>query len=1192
MAVRWTIRFFGGLLLLGPDRTITHFRSQKTATLLAYLAYHRGRTFPREVLAEMLWPGSSRAGRHSLSTALSSLRRQIELPGLPATAVLVADPFCVTLSTETTSTDVSEFKAALLRAERAGGPDDRIRALKQAVELYQGEFLPGFYDDWVLEEQLAHSERFVKALCDLTVLLEKRGENVAALEYSRRATQADPLREEPYQELMRLYAALGEPSAALHYYRELVRVFRQEFGEVPSAASRALAEKIEEGLAIAGAPAPTETEMTRSAPDARAPKPRPTRIAPAGTITFLLVDASPDPGHPGKPMRIELVLRREIQSHGGHAGATHDRPLLGVFARAADAVGCAVACQSIFAEKARARTPVSALPRAAIHTGDAEPHDNIYGGPVVDHAAGLLAAAHEGQILCSEATARLLRPMLNGGATVRGLGVYRVGEGSIPERLYQIDHPSMARSEFPPPRAAHGHPSNLPLQLPRFFGREEELELLGTLLTADNRRLVTMAGPPGVGKSRLAFEIAARLLEPFGGAVWYAALAGLRDAARIPEQILAAMAVEREQDTGPLTQLSRALADQRGLLVLDDMESLADAAPLVRSLLADCPGLTILVTSRERLHLPGERELIISPLPVSAAGNTAAALAAVPSVQLFVDRAQALRPDFELTDENAPTLADICRRLEGFPLAIELAASCIHTMGIRDALDLFAHALDIPNQNRAAEVTRHPTLRTAIDWSHDHLAPDVQRFFARLAVFRDGWTAEAAESVCGEPMALDYLADLTDCSLILTEHGPRTVRFRMLELIREYAWERLKDAGAEAAAFDRHLDYYLELAERAAPELESGASPEWIEILGAEHENLLAAIEHCRKAPGRIPLALRLAVALHRFWWHRGHLGLGRAMLGDLLGKPDAPLRSQLRAEALAAIGFLAREQGDHGAAQRHLEESLFLHQEHEDTRRAAAVLHELGILFARAGDCVSARDRFARALPLAREAGDRRREALIRGDLGVTYFDDGQWDKAKEEIEPALAILRALHPRARAAVASQLANLAVALRGSGQEARAEGALRECLAIRRELRDSRGIARTLAELAAARIRARDYPAAGRQLEECLQIARELGDRRVAATVLAALAEMEVLTGEPERAAQMAGAAAALREAAGATRAQEEAPHERLLDAARVALGRPAFDIAVATGRTMGFEEAVACALEVLKMQRPSAAAIT
>jgi DNA-binding SARP family transcriptional activator len=207
------------LLLLGPDRTITHFRSQKTATLLAYLAYHRGRTFPREVLADM-------------------------------TAVLVADPFCVTLSTETTSTDVSEFKAALLRAERAGSPDDRIRALKQAVEVYQGEFLPGFHDDWVLEEQLAHSERFVKALCDLTVLLEKRGENVAALEYARRATQADPLREEPYQELMRLYTAMGEPSAALRYYRELVRVFRQELGEAPSAASRALAKKIEEGLAM------------------------------------------------------------------------------------------------------------------------------------------------------------------------------------------------------------------------------------------------------------------------------------------------------------------------------------------------------------------------------------------------------------------------------------------------------------------------------------------------------------------------------------------------------------------------------------------------------------------------------------------------------------------------------------------------------------------------------------------------------------------------------------------------------------------------------------------------------------------------------------------------------------------------------------------------------------------------------
>ncbi len=1124
-APRWHIRFFGGLQLLGPDRVITHFRSQKTAAMLAYLAYHRGRAFPREVIASMLWPGPLTAGRHSLSTALSSLRRQIELPGLPAGAVLVADRYCVTLSTEATTTDVSEFKAALLNAERANSTDDRVLALKQAAELYQGEFLLGFYDDWVLEEQMALSERFVKALCDLTVLLEKRGETVAAIEYARRATQADPLREEPYQELMRLYAAMGEPSAAMRYYRELVRVFRQELGEVPSAASRALAKKIKEELVIAGTPESTGHEMPRGETGSKAARAQAGGLqsasaGPAGTVTFLLVDVSPaDRAKAGQPLRIEQVFRREIRIHGGHAGRTPDLPILGVFERAADAVACAVACQSIFIQRARSRATVPPPPRATIHSGDAEPRDNDYAGPAVDHASKLLAAGHEGQILCSEATARFLRSGLNSGACLRSLGVYRVGEGAAPERLYQVDHPGMPPIDFPPPRALHGHRSNLPLRLPCFFGREEELKQLASLLTADECRLVTLVGPPGVGKSRLALEAAARLLEAFGGAVWHVPLAGLSDTARIPERILAATAATRDHEVGSLTELSQMLGDERGLLVLDDLEQVAEAAALVRSLLVDCPALIVLVTSRERLRLPGERDLNVSPLPVPGADDAVAALAAVPSVQLLVDRVQVFQPDLELTDENAPTLADVCRRLEGFPLAIELAAASIHSMGARETLDSFRRAPGLPvsgMNDPVGKATRHSTLRAALDWSYDHLPAELQRFFARLAIFRNGWTAEAAESVCGEPLALDYLADLTDCSLIVTEHGTRCVRFRMLELIREYARERLKDAGEEASALDRHRDYYLDLAERAAPELRRTASAEWFEILDAERENLLAALAYCRRQPCCVPLALRLAVALHRFWLQRGSASLGRKLLGELLSSPGTPERSQLCAEALQAMGMLAREQGDHGAARRHLEASLFLHREHEDARSAAGALHDLGLLFAKQGDRVSARDRYLEALSLAREAGDRWLEAEVRGSLGVVHFGDGRWEKAREEIEEAIEILRALGDKR--GVAIQLASLAATIRGNGQDARAEGLLRESLAIRRELGDQNGVGEMLVELARARIHAGDQRRASRHLEESLEIARRLGDRRLAARASQMRAELDGAVADPEHAA--------------------------------------------------------------------------
>jgi predicted ATPase len=328
----------------------------------------------------------------------------------------------------------------------------------------------------------------------------------------------------------------------------------------------------------------------------------------------------------------------------------------------------------------------------------------------------------------------------------------------------------------------------------------------------------------------------------------------------------------------------------------------------------------------------------------------------VPSVQLLVNRVQVQRPDFELTAGNAPALAAICRRMEGLPLALELAASCVHTMAVRDMVAFFEHHLDLPISGPSGAPTRHGTLRAALGQCHARLSPDLRRFFARLSVFRHGWTAEGAEGVCSEPLALDYLADLTDCSLIFAEHGPYAVRFRMLELVRQFAWEQLERAGEAPRFRERHRDFYLDLAERAALDLKNGASTEWLDTLDADHENLLAAMQHCHTSRC-VPLALRIAVALHPFWLHRGHLELGRKMITEILQNPEAPQRSQLRAEALEAVGILAREEGDQDAARRHLEMSLLLHQEHEDARGAARVLHELRLTMARPGERAPARN-------------------------------------------------------------------------------------------------------------------------------------------------------------------------------------------------------------------------------------------
>ncbi len=1197
MAASWHIRFFGGLVLQGPDRTITRFRTQKTAALLAYLAYHLGRTFPRETLVDMLWPGDSISGRHSLSTALTSLRRQVELPGLPADSVLVADRYCVALSADTVSTDVIQFRAALLRAERARNAEERIHALEHAVGLYQGEFLPGLYEEWVGRESLAHSERFANALCELTILLEKRGDSVAAIEFARRAIQADPLREEPYRELMRLYAGMGEPSTAVRYYHDLVQVFRTELDESPSPETRALAKKIQDELSLSDGSQPAETDSTRRGDRDRADRSATAATAPAGTAALLWVEITPaDQAHERvatpTPGRLRKVLRREIPSHGGHIGTTPEGQHLGVFARAADAVACAAACQCALAGKSGHPARNTTF-RGAIHTGDVETTGSIYSGSAVEHLAHLLTTACGGQILCSEATAGLLRPILDGGVTIQSIGTYRIGEKAVAERIYQINYPGQKITRFPPPRAAHGRPSNLPLQLPRFFGREEELRQLVGLLTTSDIRLITLAGPPGVGKSRLAIETGTRALESFGGAVWYVDVGHLRDAARIPHEILEALAIEPDGKIGLLTQLTRALAEERGLLILDDMEHLAAGAPLIRSLLEDCPQLRVLVTSRELLHLPGEREVMVAPLPIPVADDAPEKLAVTPSAQLLVDRARSVRPDFELTAHNAPYLAAICQQLEGLPLAIELAASCIHKMGFPDTLEFFAHELDLPINNGEIR-TRHGTLRAALDWSFDRLGPDHQRFFACLAVFRGGWTAEAAEAVGDDPLALDHLADLADCSLIQTEHGPSAVRFRMLDLVREYALERLVVLGDAGPAEARHREFYLDLATRATADRHRALSAAQLEVLDAEHENMLAAIECFSMTPRCASVALRLAVALHPFWCRRGHLKLGLAVISRILSLPEAPRHSQLRAEALHALGLLSREQGACPIAQRHLEDSLAIYREHDDARGAASVLHELGILFARRHEWDRAQDRFMQALSLVLESGDLWLEARIRGDRGAAYLDEGRPEKAKDDLERAAAIRRQLDDKE--ALATQLVTLARALQSMGEDTRADSLWRECLAIRREIDDLPGAAQVLLELAAARATAGDHEAAARRIGECLAFARDLGAHPTATDACATLAETAAAIGRTDPAdsasalwtcaVKLAGAAESLRgESQAAPTTDAARPDERLLREARAALGAAAFTSALAEGRAMSFDQTITYALGAVKELR-------
>jgi DNA-binding SARP family transcriptional activator len=631
MDPRCRVELLGRLRVTQGERKITRFRTQKTGALLGYLAYHLERTHPREVLVELLWPGTSPlAGYQSLRGALSSLRRQLEPPNIPSGTVIQADRFSVRLNPDAVVTDVAEFAAVQRSAAEAAGDMERAEFLNEAVELYRGELLPGYYQDWIIPEQRRLAELFFSTVRWLTVYFEQAGEWERALECARRGVGADPLREEAHQELVRLLAASGQPAEAMHQYQELERILREELGTAPSAATRELVRQIrlrvEERGRVAVPRLPTA----------------PVSPLPTGTVTFLLTDierAKPleEQGGPARvpaaPVRgrapgaraleeTNELLRKAFRRHGGQEVREAGGAFTVAFAHPSEALSCAVECQRALAHQSWPAEVGSLRVRMALHTREVKPREDESPGWLLRLGTQLLLAAHGGQILCSESSAALLRRSLPADVELTDLGYYRLRGLEGAERLFVVTYPGMEPKAVPAPNASPAYTSNLPIQLTAFFGREEELVRLEELLLDEERRLVTLTGPGGSGKTRLALEAAGHVFEAFRGAVWSVELQALSQAAFILPAVLGALRLPPLPEVEPMEQLVTALSRQRSLLVLDNFEHLVEeGAQVVHDLLERVPTLTCLVTSRRLLEVTGEREFFVGPLPVPSGGR-------------------------------------------------------------------------------------------------------------------------------------------------------------------------------------------------------------------------------------------------------------------------------------------------------------------------------------------------------------------------------------------------------------------------------------------------------------------------------------------------------------------------------------------------------------------------------------------
>ena len=796
----------------------------------------------------------------------------------------------------------------------------------------------------------------------------------------------------------------------------------------------------------------------------------------------------------------------------------------------------------------------------------------------------------------------------------------------LARRLAAIEE---ARGEAEPPLARRR--GNLPLPLAECVGREPDLAALDPLLQPGPRaqRLVTLVGPGGAGKTRLALEAGRHLADAYAGGVWLLELDALADPRLLPSALAATLGVREQGGQDPLTMLAAALRPRTLLLLLDNCEHLLDAvAPAAATLLRACPGLAILATSREALGAAGE---VVRPVAPLAAPDPALLprlddLQAMPAVRLFLERAQAVRPGIALTPENAPAVARICHRLDGLPLAIELAAARLSALPVADLADRLDEALAAPGRANRIAPPRHQSLQALLDWGDALLGEPERRLFRRLAVFARGWTLAAARAVCagddlgaGDLPAL--LRRLVDRSLVLAEEPARTdpqgARYRLLETIRRYAAERLEAAGEAATVRGRHARWVAALAEEAGPALLGPEQAAWLDRLAAEHGNLRAALRWAAEQ-GDAAQGARICAGAWRYWWARGHLGEGRHRLAAALANA-AVVPAPMRAELTRGAAYLARAVGERAEAERLLRQQLALREALADAAGVARALDDLGMVVCERRDYAEAGALHERSLALFREQGDRAGIADALTNLGRVLSDRGDHARAAALHAESLALRRALGDDAGTAYA--LENLAVVAYDQADHATAGERLAEALDLRRRLGDQEGMARALNGLGlvalalgdprrsvalqeeglalrralgatwgtaislyglALALAARGEAARAAALHaEALPLFAEVGDRRGLAQGLEALAALGARSGAAAGAARLLGAAEALRAAIGAPQAPVgQAEQERTLMAPRRALGATALAAARAAGRALPPEGALAEALDL------------
>ncbi len=869
----------------------------------------------------------------------------------------------------------------------------------------------------------------------------------------------------------------------------------------------------------------------------------------ATTVTYLFSDIEgstrlweTDPLRAARTLAWHDELSRSVVGrHRGTVVKMTGDGLHAAFDDPADAVAAVVELQLALAEPDADRAPLSV--RCGLHLGADQRRDNDFYGPAVNRAARIMSAAHGGQILMSRAVKDRVSGRLPPGIALRDLGAVRLRDLGTAEQLFQVVHPKL-RTEYPPLRSMASTPNNLTQQLNTFVGRDREMEQVRQLLA--NNRLLTLLGMGGLGKSRLSMQVAAIVLEDFPDGVWFVELAALSDPLLVPQAVASVLGVKEEPGGTVPDALAKFVHDKKLLIVLDNCEHVVhECAALVKRLLQAAPQVRTLASSRDSLRIAGETVFHVAPLtaPGVNAEHSVDALLANDAVRLFVDRATAVQPAFRLTEKAAAAVAEICRRLDGIPLALELAAARTRAMPVETIAARLQDRFKLLVSNDRTVLPRQQTLRALIDWSYDLLTVSEQTLFQQLSVFAGGWTLEAAEAVCpggtiGVDDVIDLLANLVEKSLVVLDAEAN--RYRMLDTVRQYASERLAQGEDESATRSRHLGWCLAFAERARPGLAGPEQARWLGELDRERENLLSAHRWCDRAEGGVELGLQLVFLLKLYWYQRGLLTLGHRVTAEALARTRPEDRSVSRCRGLADVGQFCAFMGNYAEARGFLEESLRLARELGDRNRIAAVLQPLGQACLGEGDVERGGRYSAEAIEVARTVGNPRQ-------LASALNGHAQWLRQRKDLVGA-----------------------------------ERLYTEVVDISRGLGDQESVAIGWLNLAVVAIERERYDEARTMLSQAIRVAAATGSRHVGQSALDVFAGLSSALGAHEMAGRFFGAVEAHAERSGLRRDSADAAFLLpLIERSRAALDAEASTRAQAEGARWDYDEAIRRATDLL-----------